>query len=78
MELNRSSDTMDLGLTVIVDKRPLQFVLLQMWELLQSPRLAHEVARLQDLATGHQIVHLDTGPVVRHLPPPTNKTKHYF
>lgn len=57
-------------LTVVVDDGSHQLVFLQHGEKLQGFGLTEDVAALQTVDPGHQVVHLDPGPVVRQLPPP--------
>ncbi len=67
-----------LLLTIIVDNGSHEFVFLQHREELQCFALAQDVAALQTLGSGNQVVHFNAGPVIRQLPPPVwNINSHY-
>jgi len=57
-------------ITVIVDERSDELLCLQHWKQFERLGLGQHVAGLEQLASRHEVIALDTSIVVRQLPPP--------
>ena len=76
MRTEREAHARVVHLAVEVDERRLELLALQHREVLERARFAHHVRALEQLASAHQVVHLDAHPVVRHLVPPTQQFRY--